>query len=84
MKDRMDEARVILDRLHSDPNDPTNEYARSEFYQIRKQIILDRTLDSSWAGMFKKPSYRKRAFLAMGLTFFIQCSGVLGMFIYRT
>jgi len=77
MKDRMDEARVILDRLHSNSSDPSNEYARSEFYQIRKQIILDRTLDSSWVGMFKKPSYRKRAFLAMGLTFFVQCSGVL-------
>ncbi|KAF2467020.1 MFS transporter [Lindgomyces ingoldianus] len=77
MKDRIDEARIILDRLHSDPNDPDNEYARSEFYQIRKQIAIDKLLDSSWVGMFKKPSYRKRALLAVGTTFFIQCSGVL-------
>lgn len=77
LKDRTDEARIILDKLHSDPSDPHNEYARAEFYQIQKQIALDRTLDSSWVAMFKRPSYRKRAFLAMDTTFFIQCSGVL-------
>ncbi|KAH7084273.1 MFS transporter [Paraphoma chrysanthemicola] len=77
MKDRTDEARAILDRLHSDPSDPDNEYARSEFYQIQKQIAIDRTLDSTWITMFRRPSYRKRAFLAIGTTFFIQCSGVL-------
>lgn len=77
MNDRIDEARTILDRLHSDPSDPDNEYASSEFYQICKQIAIDKTLDGSWVAMFKKPSYRKRALLAMGTTFFIQCSGVL-------
>ncbi|CAO2648550.1 Nn.00g078170.m01.CDS01 [Neocucurbitaria sp. VM-36] len=77
MQDRTDEARIILDRLHSDPIDPDNEYARSEFYQIQKQIMIDRTLDSSWVTMFRRPSYRKRAFFAIGTTFFIQCSGVL-------
>jgi len=77
MNDRIDEARTILDRLHSDPSDPENEYARSEFYQIQKQIAIDRTLGSSWVTMFRRPSYRKRAFLAIGTTFFIQCSGVL-------
>lgn len=76
MKDRLDEAKVILDRLHSDPSDPNNEFARSEFYQIQKQIAIDKMLDSSWITMFRKPSYRKRAFLAIGTTFFIQCSGV--------
>ncbi|KAF2491009.1 MFS transporter [Lophium mytilinum] len=75
--DREEEARDILYRLHADPSDPDNEFARSEYYQIKKQIAIDRTLGSSWKVMFTKPSYRKRAFLAMGLTFFIQCSGVL-------
>ncbi|KAI5366805.1 hypothetical protein CUC08_Gglean010066 [Alternaria sp. MG1] len=77
MKDRIDEARVILDRLHGDPADPDNDYARSEFYQISKQIAIDRTLGSSWVTIFRKPSYRKRAFYTLGLTFFCQCSGVL-------
>lgn len=77
MQDRNDEARAILNRLHSDPNDPNDDYASSEYYQITKQIAIDRTLDSTWVTMFRKPSYRKRAFLAIGTTFFIQCSGVL-------
>ncbi|KAF2642444.1 MFS transporter [Massarina eburnea CBS 473.64] len=89
MKDRVDEARTILNRLHSDPSDPNNDYASTEFYQIQKQIIIDRTLGSSWVTMFRKPSYRKRAFLAIGTTFFIQCSGVLvinnyGPTLYKT
>ena len=35
MNDRIDEARVILDRLHSDPSDPSNEFAKRELYQIQ-------------------------------------------------
>ncbi|KAF2742385.1 MFS transporter [Sporormia fimetaria CBS 119925] len=77
MNDRDEDARAILNRLHSDPSDPTNEYARFEFYQIRKQIAIDRSLDGSWVAMFRKPSYRKRALITIGTTFFIQCSGVL-------
>lgn len=77
MKDRIDEAHNILIKLHSDPSDPDNTFARTEFYQIQKQIAIDKELPSSWYQMFKKPSYRKRAFYAMGTTFFIQCSGVL-------
>jgi MFS family permease len=78
MQDRIEEAQTILNKLHSDPSDPDNTFARAEFYQIQKQIAIDRTLPSSWYHMFKRPSYRKRAFYAMGTTFFIQCSGVLG------
>lgn len=77
MNDRADEAKVILERLHGTPSDLDNEYALAEFYQIQKQVMIDRTLGSSWAAMFKKPSYRKRAFLALGTTAIIQCSGVL-------
>jgi MFS family permease len=77
VKDRIDEARVVLGRLRGDPTDPDNKYARSEFYQISKQIAIDRTLGSSWMTIFRKPSYRKRAFYTLGLAFFCQCSGVL-------
>lgn len=77
MNDRVEEAKAILDNLHSDPSDPENTYAATEFYQIQKQIAIDRTLGASWIQLFKKPSYRKRAFLALGLTGIIQCSGVL-------
>ena len=77
MKGRLEEAKAILDRLHSNKSDPDNSYARTEFYQIQKQIIIDRTLDNSWMHMLKKPSYRKRCLLAVGTTGIIQCSGVL-------
>jgi MFS family permease len=74
---RVEEAKKILDRLHSDPTDPDNTFARAEFYQIQKQVVIDKTLDSSWIHMFKKPSYRKRCFLCLGTTFTVSCSGVL-------
>lgn len=78
MNDRRDEAKAILQRLHSSAKDGTDdEYALAEFYQIEKQVVIDRTLGSSWAHMFKKPSYRKRALLAIGTTGIIQFSGVL-------
>lgn len=82
MQDRVDEARAVLDRLHWDPKDDNNEYSRAELYQIQKQVAIDKTLDSSWIHMFRKPSYRKRAFFAMGTTGIIQCSGVLVINLY--
>src|ERR1700712_5442035 len=46
MNDRIEEAHVILQKLHSDPTDPDDTYARKEFYQIQKQLMIDRTLGS--------------------------------------
>lgn len=77
LQGREAEAEVILNKLHSDKEDPENTYARAEYYQIVKQIHIDRTLGNSWWHIIKKPSYRKRAFVAMGVTFFIQSSGDL-------
>ena len=77
MNNRDAEAEQILIKLHSDPTDPDHDVAKAEFYQIQKQIAIDRTLGSSWVQMFRKPSYRKRALLAVGTTGIIQCSGVL-------
>lgn len=77
MKDRIEEARDILEKLHADPADPEDTYAKAEFYQIQKQLAIDRTLGSSWLHIMRKPSYRRRALLAVGTTGIIQCSGVL-------
>ncbi|OAP58544.1 hypothetical protein AYL99_07634 [Fonsecaea erecta] len=77
MQGRIEEAKEILFKLHSDPNDPDNEFANAEYYQIQKQIAIDKTLGNSWMHMIKKPSYRKRCLLAIGTTGIIQCSGVL-------
>lgn len=77
MQGRPEEARQILIRLHTNRNDPNHELAEAEFFQINKQIAIDRTLGSSWYDMFAKPSYRKRALLAIGTTGIIQSTGVL-------
>lgn len=77
MQGRDAEAEAVLFKLHSDPSDPNNEAAKAEFYQIQKQIAIDKTLGNSWMHIWRKPSYRKRAFLAIGITGIIQCSGVL-------
>jgi MFS family permease len=77
MQGRDAEAEAVLFKLHSDPSDPNNEAAKAEFFQIQKQIAIDRTLGNSWMHIWRKPSYRKRAFLAIGITGIIQLSGVL-------
>ena len=77
MKGRDEEARVILNKLHSDKSNEGDEYASAEYYQIQKQIHIDNTLGSSWMHIIRKPSYRKRALVAIALTFFIQSSGDL-------
>ena len=58
MRDRYDEARKHLLKLH------TEEEAAVELAEIYAQMQIDRTLDSSWRIMFTKPSYRKRSILA--------------------
>ncbi|RDW74860.1 hypothetical protein BP6252_06002 [Coleophoma cylindrospora] len=88
-KGRTAEARTILERLHSDKKDNLHSYALKEFYQIQKQVDIENTLQGSWLHIFKKPSYRRRAFLAIATTFFVQCSGVLvinnyGPTLYKT
>ena len=64
LKERDEEARAILHRLHSDASDPQHEFAMAEMYQIQKQIRIDRTLGSSWMHIFRKKSYRKRVLMA--------------------
>lgn len=77
LRGREEEARQILMKLHDDGVDENHTFARAEYIQIQKQIALDRTLDSSWMHIFRKPSLRKRMWLSLATTGFIQCSGVL-------
>ena len=48
MKGRVDEARDIVFKLHTMPNDRDQEYARAEFYQMSKQAEIDRTMEPGW------------------------------------
>ncbi|KIW69737.1 hypothetical protein PV04_05595 [Phialophora macrospora] len=87
MKNRDEEAKVILEKVHSNSSDGTDR-AHAELYQIQRQVVIDRELNCTWRQLFRKPSYRKRAFLGMGTTFITQFAGVLvinnyGPVIYR-
>jgi MFS family permease len=75
MQDREEQAKEAIFKLHGNVNDASNDLANAEFYQIKKQIAIDRTLGNSWWHMWKKPSYRKRAFIAIGITGSVQCCG---------
>ena len=69
--DKHEEASRNLHRLH------TREEAEIELQQISAQMQIDRTLPSSYWAMIKKPSYRKRTLLCLGVTCGIQFSGIL-------
>ncbi|KAK5064580.1 hypothetical protein LTR84_000413 [Exophiala bonariae] len=77
MKGRIEEAREVVFKLHARKDDPDNAFARSEFYQMTKQAEIDRELEPGWMEMFRRPSYRKRSFIAMGFAFIGQSTGVL-------
>jgi hypothetical protein len=44
---------------------------------MKKQLELDKSLDSSWKTIVSRPSYRKRALIACSLLSFIYSSGTL-------
>lgn len=77
MVGRTEEAREVVFKLHHVDNDPDQEYARSEFYQMQKQTEFDKTLNPTWKQMFAKPSYRKRSIMACGFAFVGQSTAVL-------
>ncbi|EXJ70207.1 uncharacterized protein A1O5_06275 [Cladophialophora psammophila CBS 110553] len=77
MKGCENEAEEVLKCLHKHHSDPAGDLARAEFFQVREQLELDSRLDNSWYRLFTKPSYRKRAGLAMLTMFTTQTSGVL-------
>lgn len=69
VKDNVEQAEAILHKLH------TPDEARAELHQIRQQVAIDRSLDSSWWSMVSKASYRKRACMALFCTVGIQMTG---------
>lgn len=76
-KDRTDEARTIIERLHHSPHESSTAFAATEFAQMRSQLEREKTLDGSWRILFTRPSYRRRAFIAAGLLSMIYSSGTL-------
>lgn len=81
-KNRMDEAWAVIHRLHSDAKDPTDEFARREFVQIKAQMELDKTFTPhtilrSFVDSFTKPSLRTRSILTILIVFAQMSSGAV-------
>jgi hypothetical protein len=70
-KDRIEEAERVLLKLHD------SDEAAIELAQIRTQITYDNAMESSWASMITKKSYRRRTFICIGVSVGIQMTGVL-------
>lgn len=77
MMDKKEEAWAVIEKLHKDPRDPDDEFARGEFYQMAQQAAFDRTTVSTWWEMFRRPSYRKRTLFGMIYLFLTQATAVL-------
>lgn len=60
-----DEALQVIQRLHRDPEDPSNGAAHAEFLQIHAQVEKDKEEKSGYIRMFTKPSWRKRSLLVL-------------------
>ncbi|KAH8655397.1 general substrate transporter, partial [Xylariales sp. PMI_506] len=75
---RTEEAWQGLRRLHSGGDDDQDEMAtHEEFFQIKKQLELERDMPSGYWAIFTTPSYRKRAALACFLLFASNSTGAL-------
>lgn len=76
---RYSEALATLEKLHYRSDDPSNTFAKEEFYQIRMQIELEREsgMSRSWTTLFTTPSYRKRLMLGFGTQLIAQSTGCL-------
>jgi sugar porter (SP) family MFS transporter len=70
-------ASTILSRIHKDPKNPNNDFAKREFQQIETQLALEKTLPSSWKSLFTIPQYRKRVWIGMLTMFAGQFTGTL-------
>lgn len=79
MKNRNDEAHEVLKRLHRTPGDPHNALARKEYYQMKKQVDMDRQIKATTSRfeIFKTPSNRRRALVGFLLMWNNQFTGVL-------
>ncbi|KFZ04294.1 hypothetical protein V502_10258, partial [Pseudogymnoascus sp. VKM F-4520 (FW-2644)] len=74
-KDRFDEAREALRKLHGNGNN--DEYLELEYREIHDTIVAEKTVAvRSWKGLISKPAWRKRLLLGCGIQAFGQLSGI--------
>lgn len=77
MQGRVDEAWANLSRLHHDADDPDQVAASEEFFQMRKQIELEKDNPNGYWAILSTPSYAKRAFLSCFIQFAANGTGGL-------
>jgi MFS family permease len=77
MQGRHEEAHEVLIKLHKDKNDPHDSVARKEFYQMKKQVELDRQIkdNTSRFELFKTAPNRRRALVGFLLMWNNQFTG---------
>ena len=78
-QNRPQDALQTLVRLHRSKEDPNGKEAHREFFQMRKQLELERSIKADVGNfeVLRTPSNRKRALYAFGLLFGNQLTGVL-------
>ncbi|KAH6972089.1 general substrate transporter [Ilyonectria sp. MPI-CAGE-AT-0026] len=78
-KGRNDEAWTILSRLHHDPKDHEQLFAREEFFQITSQHTADQAAygDVSFVDLFTKPHFRKRMLIGTLVMWASQANGAI-------
>ena len=79
MQNRMEEAHDVLIKLHSIKGDEHNSIARKEFYQMKKQVELDRQIKDTTSRfeIFKTAPNRRRALVGFLVMWNNQFTGVL-------
>ena len=79
MQERYEDAHDVLIKLHAVKGDPHNSTARKEFYQMKKQVELDRQISSNTSKfeLFKTAPNRRRALVGFMLMWNNQFTGVL-------
>ena len=79
MQNREEESHDVLKRLHRTKGDPHDTLSRKEFYQMKKQVDLDRQIKATTSKfeIFKTPANRRRALVGFLLMWNNQFTGVL-------
>ncbi|TKX19150.1 sugar transporter-like protein 39 [Elsinoe australis] len=82
-KDRDEEARVVLQKLHFDGNN--QDWIDQEYAEIRAHISAEQAMTAqSWSIMFKVPQWRKRLMLGTLVQVFTQLTGINVIGYYQT
>lgn len=75
-KDREDEAKQVLEYLHTTKNDTRSAFAHAELKQIKAQVEVERNSPGGFIYIARTPSHRKRALCSILLWVMGQGTGI--------